>query len=288
MFLLLTLFLYVLPGGALLTLFRIKQASDFAEKLCLSAGIGISLYAVLFHIFYQLKFAPGSLIAWIPPVAAAVYLTVAGIYRHLPYFKKNKPSETPSRKVVKGPDPSSHSDPLFMLAFLVVVALLFVTRFAVVQGMEAPAWGDSVHHTVIVQLLQEQGGLFQSWAPYAPITSMTYHFGFHTAAAVWSWVAGVSSHAAVLMAGQVFGILIILALFPIVSRISRNRWVGLAAMVVAGFLSPLPAFFTNWGRFTMLAGMIVGLTALWFIDVVLSNMTIHPQIWACLSCFRFC
>jgi len=277
-FLLLTLFLYVLPGWALLTLFGNKKVPEFAEKLCLSAGISISLSAVLFHIFYQLKIAPGALIAWIPAVAAAVYISFAGIYRHLSFFNKSKSSETPSQNVVKEPDPSSHSDPLFMLVFLVVVALLFVTRFAVVQGMAAPAWGDSVHHTVIVQLLQEQGGLFQSWAPYAPITSMTYHFGFHAAAAVWSWVAGVSSHAAVLMAGQVFGILIILALYPIVSHVSRNRWVGLAAMVVAGFLSPLPAFFTNWGRFTMLAGMIVGLVVLWFFDVVLSNRQPSPNL----------
>ncbi len=280
-FLLLSLVLYILPGWALLTLLGENGPKGFAERLGLSAGLSISLYAVLFYVFYLLKISAGSVIAWIPGMAAAAYISVK-ILRYL--FSRNKgPAESPTNSgIIKQ---SSLPDFLFAAVFLITVVLLVLTRFLAVQGMMAPSWGDSVHHTVIVQLLQEHGGLFQSWAPYAPISSMTYHFGFHSAAAVWAWMANASPHQSVLLVGQVFGILVVLALYPITARVSKNRWVGLGAVIVAGFLSPIPGFFANWGRFPQLAGIIVGLTVLWFIDVLFTK---RGRSSFSRSSFHFC
>ena len=51
-----------------------------------------------------------------------------------------------------------------------------------------PLWGDSQQHSTIVQLILDHGGLFDDWAPYADIQSLTYHFGFHAFAASIAWL----------------------------------------------------------------------------------------------------
>jgi len=51
-------FLYIVPGWALLSLFGINKVTSLTEKFCLAGGLSISLYAVLFHVFYQFKIAP--------------------------------------------------------------------------------------------------------------------------------------------------------------------------------------------------------------------------------------
>jgi hypothetical protein len=259
-----TLIIYILPGWVLLSIIEDKLSLGFAERFCLSAGVSISLIAVIFHIFFHLKIAIDAAIGWFSILAALFFLGAIQLYRRL--VKTTVQVKYVSKDTFPHARPAK--DFLFNLIFTTTVLLLIITRFGVIQGMIAPSWGDSVNHTLIVQLIRESGGLFQSWTPYAPINTMTYHFGFHTAAVVWAWIAHVSSHVSVLAVGQVFGFLSILVLYPLSVRISRNRWVGIAVMLVAGFLSPLPAFYTNWGRYPKLAGLIVGLTVLYFIDVL--------------------
>jgi hypothetical protein len=40
-------------------------------------------------------------------------------------------------------------------------------------------------------------------------------------------------------------------------KIGNNRWAGVVAVLIAGLLSPMPMFFTNWGRYTQLAGLVI-------------------------------
>ena len=44
---------------------------------------------------------------------------------------------------------------------------------------------------------------------------------------------------------------------PLAVRVSGNRWAGVAAVLVAGLLSPMPMFYVNWGRYTQLAGQVI-------------------------------
>ena len=70
---------------------------------------------------------------------------------------------------------------------LVVVGLIVGTRLWIIRRIDLPMWGDSYQHAMIAQLLVDHKGLFESWAPYAELTSLNYHFGFHAAAAALGW-----------------------------------------------------------------------------------------------------
>jgi len=119
-------------------------------------------------------------------------------------------------------------------------------------------WGDGYHHTMISQLIVDNGGLFDSWEPYAPLTTFTYHFGFHANVAFYHWLSGEPVIQSVIWIGQMMNALAVLALYPLALKVSGgNRWAGVAAVLVAGLLSPMPMCYLNWSRYTQLAGQVI-------------------------------
>ncbi len=152
------------------------------------------------------------------------------------------------------------------LALGLLVGLIFFSRFYGIRSLEVPLWGDSYQHAVIVQLLLDHGGLFNSWLPYAPYESFTTHFGFHTAAALYAWVTGAPAAQATLITGQLINTLSILGLYPLAVHLQGgNRWSGVGAVAVAGLFSPLPAGYVNWGRYAQLAGQAILPVAIWLV-----------------------
>ncbi len=99
--------------------------------------------------------------------------------------------------------------------------------------------------------------MFDSWAPYADLTTFTYHFGFHALAAVFAWLTGLTAPLAVLWTGQILNILAVLTVYLLAARISGSRWAGLIAVLIAGLLVPMPMTYLNWGRYTQLAGQAI-------------------------------
>jgi hypothetical protein len=239
-------FLYVFPGWALISIAFKDRFLYFYEKLGISAGISIAIYPLLILWFRVIRFPMGF---WACLSPGAIGLLVLA-WRHRK--KLRLPSEW--RDHSKGADSWFR---ILNLIILVTIFLIFLTRFSAIRDMIAPSWGDSVHHTLIVQLLLDNGGLFDSWQPYAPMESMTYHFGFHAASAAWAWLTGFSAAESVLIVGQIFNGLAVLVLFSLVCRLSGSRWAGLAALIVAGFIFPFPGYFLNWGRYTQLTGQII-------------------------------
>ena len=150
------------------------------------------------------------------------------------------------------------------LFFIFVVGLVAFTRLWAFRSAPAPLWGDSVHHTVMAQLILDHGGLFQSWEPYAPYRSLTVQYGFPAAAAVWAWVTHQPIQQAVVVFGQILNLLAVIAWYPLACRVAKgNRWAGVAAVVVAGLLTSVPGYYSNWGRYAQLAGQTVLPAALW-------------------------
>ena len=75
------------------------------------------------------------------------------------------------------------------LPLTILTAITLVARLYAVRDLRIPLFGDSLHHTVIVQMLINQGGVPTTYRPFAPVDSFTYHFGFHALAALWSQCA---------------------------------------------------------------------------------------------------
>jgi len=138
---------------------------------------------------------------------------------------------------------------------LVFVATL-ILRFLQVRDLALPAWVDSLHHTLIVQLIRERGRLPDTWQPYMPVP-FYYHFGFHAPAAAFAELADLPSPQAVLVLGQVLNAVVVLSIYRLGAALSGRQEVGIAAAVLTGFVSQMPAYYISWGRYTLLTGMVL-------------------------------
>jgi len=238
--------LFVLPGWALFTWLWPKWGElSWGEQLGLAIGLSLAVYPILFLAANWVGLRLGWLLAVLPVVLGLTAVVARGVLRwrdhslsvHWPTLRR----------------PHLAAD----LAFAGVAALVFFTRMWAARGLSLSLWGDSYQHTVIAQLLVDQGGLFSSWVPYAEISSLTYHFGFHTLVAVFHWLSGLDLPSAVLWVGQILNGLSILTLYPLALKATGQRWAGVGALLVAGLLSPMPMAYVNWGRYTQLAGQTI-------------------------------
>ncbi len=230
--------LFVLPGWAIVSaLWRGWAERDGLEKLALASATGLALYPILFLWTHLFGWNWGAWYAWLPPVLSLAWLL---------WRRRGSPKFTKlSRSLIPNPQ------------FLIFFALL-LSRLWPLRTLAAPMFGDGYQHALITQLLLDNGGLFSSWQPYAPLTTFTYHFGFHASSAVFAWATGLSAMKSVLWMGQLLNVLAVLVLYPLANRLSGGRkWAGLAALALAGLAAPMPAFYTNWGRYTQLAGQAI-------------------------------
>jgi hypothetical protein len=156
------------------------------------------------------------------------------------------------------------------LTLLIVALVIVFVRFGVVRTLDVPSWADSHQHTVIVQLMVDHGGLFESWSPYAAFSSFTQQYGFHAAATFLHWLTALPAPRSVVLAGQVFNVLAVLCLYPMTVRLTGNQWAGVFAVLVAGLISINPMQYVNWGRYPQLAGQAVLPVAFWLLMETLS------------------
>jgi len=169
----------VVPGWALLVWLGPGKRCTWAEGLGVAVGLSLALYPLLLLWTDRVGLRLGPLYAWLPVAGGLVAL--AWRYRTWRPERGRDVLRRWARSEALWPD----------LALLAVMGLVFGVRLLAVRTLEAPMWGDSYQHTVLAQLLLDHGGLFDSWEPYAPYSSLTVHFGFPTAVALLSWMTGM-------------------------------------------------------------------------------------------------
>jgi hypothetical protein len=149
-----------------------------------------------------------------------------------------------------------------------------------IRDIDVPLWGDSYQHSMMAQLLVDNEGLFNSWQPYADLTTFTYHFGFHSQVAVFSWVTGLPAYRATLWVGQFLNGFAAMSLYPLATRLGNKKWAGTFAVLIAGLIVQMPMFYTNWGRYTQLAGQVILPIAAFTIWRLLEQRSVN---WGLLS-----
>jgi hypothetical protein len=246
--------LFVLPGLALvLWLGRSagSEALDARSALLLAPGASAALFPVILLTARPLGIPLGPWAAWGVTALGGLAVAVA--------LRRHPPRSWPRPAWPAWDD----------VALAVVIGLTVLVRFSAVRSVAVPLGPDSIEHSVIVQLIQDDGGLPSDWEPYAPFTSFTSQFGFHANVAFLQWLAGLPTLRAVLIGGQVLNALAALTLYPLARRIAGSRWAGVFALLVAGLLTPMPMYYVNWGRDAQLVGQVILPVALWtFIAVV--------------------
>lgn len=251
-YLLVSIFLFILPGWAIMRLLIWRVSKHYwEEKIAFACAVSLAIYPILFLWSDVFGIKAGHFLAWLPASLALAYLSFINRSRIIKYFS----NITLHRSIYNYINFEFISNPQLILVIL--LALVIFSRFWVIRNLNVPMWGDSYQHTVITQLLVDNKGLFYSWSPYADIDSFTYHFGFHSLVATFHWITGVDIPLAVLWVGQILNVLAILAIAPLSIRISNNRWSACIAILISGLLSHMPMFYTNWGRYTQLTGQII-------------------------------
>ncbi len=242
------------PGGSAATEGDRGWDEVWPARMGLAAGLSLAFYPLLLLWTDLVGLRLGPLYAWGPVVLGLAALA----WRH----RRWRP-----RQGWESLRQWARSDALWPdLAFIFILAMVFGIRLLVVRTLDAPMWGDSYQHAVIAQLLVDNGGLFDSWEPYTPYRGLTVHFGFSAVTALLPWMSGMDIARATLLTGQLLNGVAILTLYPLAFRLAdRNRWAGVGAVLVAGLLSPMPAYYVNWGRFAQLAGQAVLPVALYLL-----------------------
>ncbi len=263
------LFAFVLPGWAILSgLWSGWETHPWGVKLGLAIGLSLAIYPLLLLWTDLVGLHLGAGYAWIPPVAAILFLVWKN-RKPLIHFLTHPALPKPAFTRKEWAASLFHTT-----AFILIAALTFLVRFYAVRTISIPLWGDSYQHTLIAQLIVDNNGLFQSWQPYAALQTLTYHFGFHTGVAIFHWLTNLNLAQATLWFGQILNGLAVIALYPLAVRVSGGkRWAGIGAMLFAGLLSPVPSFYTNWGRYTQLAGQTILPAAIFLGWAVLENLS---------------
>ena len=256
------LFLCLLPGWAALSwLFPPWKSLNWISQSTLSIGLGLSLYPVLLLWLDTLGIQLNFVNALLLPISGFVLILIrywidkkSGLSSDV---NPERPPES-SEEIVEDNSISHKWTKLLPdLAFILLVILIFVSRFWPIRILDAPMWGDSYQHSMMAQLLVDNGGLFSSWEPYAQLTSFTYHFGFHTFIANLNWISGSSMLQSMLFGGQILNLFAVISLYPLAVMLGKNRWAGVIAVLIAGLISTMPMAYVNWGRYTQLASQVI-------------------------------
>ncbi len=269
--------IFIAPGWALLGwLWKGWGELSWLEQAGLAGGFSLAAYVLVLVFSDLLGLHLGAGYAWGAMICALVSLAWRAITRY------RRQRGTASLKTGL-----SWSIRLADIAVVAVLVLIMATRWWAIREIEAPMWGDSVQHTFITQLILDKGGLFASWEPYAPYATFGNQFGFPTAAALLAWTSGLDAAQAVLWSGQVLNVLAVLVLYPLAVRMAKGqRWAGVGAVLAAGLISNMPAFYFNWGRYAQLAGQVILPVVLWMIweviegEMAKQSLSIRALPWA--------
>ena len=140
---------------------------------------------------------------------------------------------------------------MFWTAVLSGVAFrLFVGR-----GMITTPGSDTYHHTLITQLFYEQGGIPHSYAPYAHLLTFSYHFGFHSIAALFRWLFNgellvTTKTTALVLNGAIAATLGLLS-----EELSHSRRAAIVTAMSLALITVSPFCLLLWGRFTQTTGL---------------------------------
>lgn len=148
------------------------------------------------------------------------------------------------------------SQPMATLLLWLVVLIGISFRLFLGRGMVMLPGSDTYHHTLIAQLFAEQGGLPDSYEPYAPLSSFTYHFGFHSIVALFRWLLGTellltTKTTALVLNGAIAATTALLS-----ERLAGDRKAGVVSAALIGLIMVSPFCLLRWGRFTQTTGML--------------------------------
>jgi len=268
-----------LPGWLLLDFSNIRKRFDFGEQTALSIGISLGLIPILMLWTTLLHLRWTKTHVLLIAGLLIIFLVLRLTYQFLKFHK----SKNQNKNLSEGGLFRGLAGKLVQLTIpfsLIIVFLITLTvRMIMVRDLATPAWVDSVHHALITRLILSTGSYPLSYAPYWDINPSSYHPGFHSITATFIWLSNLSIDQALLIFGQVLNAMAVFSVYLFTKTFTRNTISGIFAALITGFLTPMPAYYTSWGRYTELAGLIIFPTAFTLILSLMDENARKQKYW---------
>ncbi len=222
-----------LPGYVLQRLFFWKNP-DLLQSISLSVGLSLSIIPLIAELLFFLPWEP-------PPytfLGTFLVLTILflGFSLGSPFDKRAGRSN------------------LWIGIAGVIAAIGW--RFFQVKELVLPAWVDSLHHVLITRKFLDIGGVPENLAPYLPVP-FYYHFSFHAVSACFSGLADCPPEQAVFLLGQLLNAMVALSVYRLTIVLLQDKRRALTAALMVAFITQMPAYYATWGRYTLLAGLVL-------------------------------
>jgi len=259
LWLIMPLFLVLfIPGYLLLELIKQKKSDwefDKGEEIALAIGLSISVIPVVLLWTSWLRIP----LTYSFVIIILSFLSLIFIWR---VWRNQKNSSLRILSVERDIEPVSMSTSFVFYLLIAVFLLSLGVRLIMVRDLATPAWVDPLHHATITRLIMERGVYPSDYQPYLDIDRAGYHAGYHAALAVFLWLSGMPLDEGMLIYGQFLNALIVFSVYLFTTTLTNNKKAGLIAALISGVVTPMPAYYTSWGRYTQLAGLIILPTAL--------------------------
>ena len=212
-----------------------RRGRDPMVALAQIIGISLASIALLAEGVFVLKgnFSPPGIGLFL---ASFAVLAILGFIRRKPQFK---------RKYL-----------WYWVIGLVFFGGLIAWRLYQARDLVLPNWVDSQHHYLIIRTMLEQRGLPETLTPYLD-QPFYYHFGFHAATALFTSLSGLPIGQAILLFGQILNAAISLSVYALGKTLWKNWRPALAAAVLVGLVTRMPAYYLTWGRYTLTTGLVL-------------------------------
>jgi hypothetical protein len=235
-----------LPGRLLLETLSHKameESFDWGERFALSIGLSLAVIplALLWTSWLRIPWSR---------IFVIIGFSLLGVIFLWIIWRKRQGKLIGQNKFLKRPDPIS-------ITLFAIFLFTLGTRLIMVRDLATPAWVDPVHHATITRLILENGSYPNNYLPYVDVDNAGYHPGFHGSLAAFIWLSEMRLDEGMLLYGQVLNALIVFSVYLFTTTLTENKKAGLVAALICGVITPMPAYYTSWGRYTQLAGLVI-------------------------------
>lgn len=227
------------PGYLFLSLSPLRKELDRTFTLIVSFGLSISLWALLLSVtnLFRLRIP-----AWLG-ITLFVFCGLVGLFINHPWQRGWRISLSRGR------------DHLYRIFLWIILGCTLFIELWNIRGEVAGLGSDSYHHTLFTQLIIEEGRVPESFGPFTPVVTFTYHFGFHAMAAFLGWISDFPARLLLLAVGKILIIFCALSMALAAEKSTGSKIAGTCAAILTATVCVFPSYMLEWGRYTQLTGL---------------------------------
>lgn len=234
------LLLFLGPGLGLLSFYSARSRFDGTQTLIIAFCLSVSILANLLP-WLQLLHVPVNTTSCFVIFGSGWLI---GFIRNRPYGHL---TETLRNTI---------GSPIGILLWGVLILTVMVSLWAI-QGIAVASGVDSYHHTLITQMIVERASLPDSYEPYAPLVTFSYHFGFHGTVAALAKLTNIRAISLVPIVGQLLIAASALSVHFFAEQLTGNKRIATLSAAIVGLVAAVPAAYGYWSRYPQLMGLVL-------------------------------